>query len=419
YGMPLTDYLRAHPVSLDGKLKLFVKICHAVSHAHVRGVVHRDLKPSNILVDGEGEPHVLDFGLAKAGFLADMTTSVSAQIVGTPAYMSPEQASGDPSGVDIRTDVYSMGVMLYEALTGEMPYDTDGAMGRILANITAVDPPPPSKINPRIDAELSAIVLKSLQKNKEDRYQSVDALSNDLQHYLAGEPVSARPPSGFYLLRKAMYKYRLPVGIVAVLVIFASAMLLMFRFIRSSKAEVEQARQETRQLQEQVTEKEAARAEAEKGRVQAEAARREYEWLVKNVDPEFAKKLDPFARALGKSVGSGEDPTAIATRFLAQIWSEMDEAQGQQQTKKQDYLPDPSAPLYSSRPTWAGQEKEKAKAVTPAGEELTKKVLDVYLRRIVGQGGPPTSQPATTEPAESETTAQTPPATQPPGPSGG
>jgi hypothetical protein len=416
HGMPLSDFFRAHSIALEGRLKLFVRICHAVGHAHVRGVVHRDLKPSNILVDGEGEPHVLDFGLAKAGFLGDMTTSVSAQIVGTPAYMSPEQASGDPSGVDIRTDVYAMGVMLYETLTGEMPYDTTGAMGKILTNITQVDPPAPTRLNPKIDAELSAIILKALRKSKEDRYQSVDALSNDLQHYLVGEPVSARPPSGFYLLRKAMYKYRLLVGTAAVLVIFASAMLLMFRFIRTSKKEVEQARQETRILQEQVTEKEAARIEAEKGRLQAEDARRDYEWLVKNVDPEFATKLDPFARALGKGMGSGEDATAVLARLAAQLLSEMEAGQGQQMTKKQDQLPDPNAPLYSSRPTWAAQEKEKAEAA--GGADIKKKVFDAVLRRMVeGQlAAPATSQPTATGPAA---TALTPPTTQPPGPTGG
>jgi hypothetical protein len=417
HGLPLSDYFRAHSIDIEGKLKLFVRICNAVSHAHIRGVVHRDLKPSNILVDSEGEPHVLDFGLAKAGFLADMTTSVSAQIVGTPAYMSPEQASGDPSGVDIRTDVYAMGVMLFEVLTSEMPYDTTGAMGKTLANISEAEPPCPSKVNPKVDAELAAVVLKALRKSKDDRYQSVDALGNDLQHYLAGEPVSAKPPSGFYLLRKALYKYRLPVGIAAVLVICVSAMLLMFRFMRTSKAEVELARHETRLLQEQVTAKEAARAEAEKGRQRAETSRQEYEWLVKNVDPELAGKLDPFARALGQSLGSGEDPTVAFTRFAAQLFSDAEGDPNARTLKKQDLLPDPSVPLSSPRPTWVQQDKSKVQ--TAGGDDMKKKVLNAVVRRLGGQAPTPASQPAAMDPPDSAATAQTPPTTQPPGPEGG
>src|SRR5205807_2639546 len=142
------------------------------------------------------------------GTFGDMSTSLTAQIVGTPAYMSPEQASGDPGGIDMRTDVYSLGVILYEILTGEMPYETNVAMGKILHNIAHAEPRSLSKINPKIDGELTAIVLKALDKNKDTRYQSVDAIASDVQRYLAGEPITAKPPSGFYLLRKVIYKHR-------------------------------------------------------------------------------------------------------------------------------------------------------------------------------------------------------------------
>jgi predicted Ser/Thr protein kinase len=406
HGLPLNDYLRGHSVDLKDKLRLFAKVCGAITHAHVRGVVHRDLKPSNILVDAEGEPHVLDFGLAKTGILSDATTSMTAQIVGTPAYMSPEQAAGDPSGVDIRTDVYSLGMVLYEALTGGMPYETTGAIGRILNSITNAEPVPPDKIDRRIDAELSAIVLKALEKSKEDRYQSLDALGGDIRHYLAGEPVSARPPSGFYLLRKAMYKYRLPVGVAAVLVICVCSMLIMLHFIRTSRAEAEMAKRESRQLQKEVTQKEAARLEAEEGRLaaeagqrEAEAARREYEWLVKNVDPEFGKKLDPFARALGKSVAEGQDATVAAARLAAQLLSEVELRTPPGPTKNFDSGVDPNAPLLSARPSWV-QEKPKTESAEPL--DLKKKMLEALLRRIeASAASAATSQPASAPAATS------------------
>jgi serine/threonine protein kinase len=175
FGLSLGDYIRAQESDLKGRLQLFLKVCGPVSYAHQRGVIHRDLKPTNILVDGDGEPHVLDFGLAKAGLLGEVNTSVTAQIVGTPAYMSPEQAAGDPTGVDTRVDVYALGVVLYEIVTGQMPYDTNVAMGKVLHNIAHAEPTHPSKHVSRIDGDLSTIMLKALEKRKEDRYQSIDA----------------------------------------------------------------------------------------------------------------------------------------------------------------------------------------------------------------------------------------------------
>ena len=223
YGLPLSDHVRTHEPSIPAKLKLFMKICDAVGHAHQRGVIHRDLKPANILVDGDGEPHVLDFGLARAGSLPDANISMTAQIVGTPAYMSPEQAGGDPGGIDTRTDVYSLGVVLYEMLTGQMPYETTGAMGRILNQIAQAEPEPPGRINKAIDGDLSAIALKALEKAKEDRYQSIQGLQEDVGHYLQDEPISAKPPTGFYLLRKVARKHRRAIAVVVALLAVATA----------------------------------------------------------------------------------------------------------------------------------------------------------------------------------------------------
>ncbi len=409
YGLPLNDYLKAHRLGLPEVLSLYVKICAAVAHAHMRGVVHRDLKPSNILVDGEGEPHVLDFGLAKAAALVDVTTSVSAQVVGTPAYMSPEQASGDPSGVDTRTDVYSLGVMLYESLCDAMPYDTSGPMGRILNNIAYAEPVLPSKLNPRIDADVSAIILKALEKNKDYRYQSVDMFCGDLRRYLAGEPIMAKPTSGFYLLKKAVYKYRIPIGVAALLVISLSATAVMYQFLRSSRDETARARQEVEVLAEEVTRKEAARVEAEQGRIQAdtarieaEAARREYEWLVKNVDPDFARRLEPIAQALSKSVGSGEDAAVAAARLAGQLFAELDSPDARSAVRKQDLAPDPDAPLSSERPPWA---EDQPKTDIAGTKEDRKKMIEALLHRIEYLASQPSAtQPASSQPADAFTT---------------
>ncbi|MEE8384574.1 MAG: serine/threonine-protein kinase, partial [Dehalococcoidia bacterium] len=229
YGLPLTDFLKVHDSDIPARLRLFVKVGHALGHAHQRGVIHRDLKPSNILVDAEGEPHLLDFGLAKAGALGDVTTSVTAQIIGTPAYMSPEQAAGDPGGIDVRTDIYSLAIILYEVLTGQMPYETSGAMGKILNNIANAEPLPPGKHHAGIDGEISAIVLKGLEKRKEDRYQSVDSFCGDVERYLAGEPITAKPASALYLFRKAIRKHSLAVGVAACLVICVASSFLIGR----------------------------------------------------------------------------------------------------------------------------------------------------------------------------------------------
>jgi serine/threonine protein kinase len=421
YGLPLNDYLAAHRLSMEDVLSLYIKVCAAVSHAHLRGVVHRDLKPSNILVDGDGEPHVLDFGLAKAGTLADTTTSVSAQVVGTPAYMSPEQAGGDPGGVDIRTDVYSLGVMLYESLCGAMPYETSGSMGRILNNIANVEPAPPSKLNPKIDADVTAIMLKALSKGKDERFQSVDALSGDLRRYLAGEPITAKPTSGFYLLRKVLYKYRLPVGLVAILTISLSTTAIMYHFLRSSRVEAQQARKQAEVLAEQVTRKEAERQEAEQGRVQADSARikaetaqRDYEWLVKTMDPEFAKKVEPVAQALGKSLSRGEDAAVAAARLAGELLSgELEQSDAQRGMRKQDFVPDPNAPLVSGRPPWAS-EKPRTETMRTAEERRNLLVLEALARRARDLAmQPAASQPTSGAAGDAITTAESPQATQP------
>jgi serine/threonine protein kinase len=220
-GRPLDQYATGKDLSIEDALRLFAKICEAVNYAHQRGVIHRDLKPGNILVDEQGEPHVLDFGLAKVagaeafGDSRPMLVSVTGQVVGTLPYMSPEQTRGDPSQIDIRTDVYSLGVILYEMLTGKYPYDVVGQMADVLRNIAESEPRKPSTIRRQINDEVETIVLKALAKEPGRRYQSAGHLSEDIHHFLCGEPLEAKRDSGWYLIRKAARRHRLPLGVAA------------------------------------------------------------------------------------------------------------------------------------------------------------------------------------------------------------
>ena len=224
-GLALDKYVKDYRLTQKQILILMRKICQAVLYAHLRGVIHRDLKPSNILVDSEGQPHVLDFGLAKALLEEEsIAISMEGQIAGTPAYMSPEQASGLHSDLDTRTDVFSLGVILYELLTGRSPHDLSGSALDVLHNITEGNIRRPTKINKKIDSELEAIILKALSVDPEKRYASAGMLGMDISSYLEGEPLNALVPTTLYFLRKKAFKYKKQVAITAVVlfVIFLS-----------------------------------------------------------------------------------------------------------------------------------------------------------------------------------------------------
>ncbi|MCB9851710.1 MAG: tetratricopeptide repeat protein [Phycisphaerales bacterium] len=201
-------------------LELFASLADAVNAAHLRGIMHRDLKPSNVLVDQADAPHVLDFGLARTTDLDAQGMTMTGQFVGSLPWASPEQAQGIPGTIDIRTDVYSIGVMLYQALTGRFPYDVTGGVRDALDRIVNEMPRRPSLIAPRkIDDELDTIAMKCLAKEPERRYQSAGELGRDLRRYMAGEPIEAKRHSAGYLLRKQLRRHRVPVAMAALLML--------------------------------------------------------------------------------------------------------------------------------------------------------------------------------------------------------
>lgn len=211
--------------ALELKLRTFTQICDAVQHAHHAGVIHRDLKPANILVSADGVPRVLDFGIARR-VVAETGITRAGGFAGTLAYASPEQVSGVPDSVDTRSDVYALGLILYELLTGRKPYDTDGSLTGTIANITRAEPAPMRAVQPGeqpAGADLEAIVRKALAKDREMRYQTAGALKADIDNYLGGRAVDARSHSGWYALRKAAKRHRGAVALIAASILVISA----------------------------------------------------------------------------------------------------------------------------------------------------------------------------------------------------
>ena len=208
---------------INGIAALMGEVASGVGHAHTSGVIHRDLKPSNILIDGAGRPRVLDFGLARP-VEASVEVSATHEFVGTPAYASPEQLAGDPASINARSDVYALGLILYNLLTGRHPYPADGTLAELARHAIATEPSPPSRHVRRLPSDVETIVLKCLAKSPERRYASAVALASDIEDYLHGRPISARRDSAAYVLRKLAMRHRVPAaaGLLVVLTVIAA-----------------------------------------------------------------------------------------------------------------------------------------------------------------------------------------------------
>jgi serine/threonine protein kinase/tetratricopeptide (TPR) repeat protein len=270
-GIPITEYCDSKNLSSSERLRLFVKVCHAVQHAHQKGIIHRDLKPSNVLVamhDDEAVPKVIDFGVAKA--IGEKLTEKTLftgfhDMIGTPAYMSPEQAELSGLDIDTRSDIYSLGVLLYELLTGAPPFDLDtirrAALDEVRRMIREDEPPKPSTriqslgemlpevarrrhVEPAalvrlVRGDLDWIVMKTLEKDRRRRYDTPDALADDVARHLNDEPVIAAAPSTIYTLRKFVRRHRAGIAFsaaVAVLLLAGTA-VSTWQAVRATRAE--------------------------------------------------------------------------------------------------------------------------------------------------------------------------------------
>lgn len=236
-GEPIDEYLQERERTVQETLRLFLRVCEAVHAAHVRGIVHRDLKPSNIRVDAAGEPHVLDFGLAKIlpigpeNPAAAMTQT--GEFLGSLAWASPEQADGVQDRIDVRSDVYALGVLMFHAMTHQFPYDVVGPTRAVMNNIVHAEPPRPSALQSGIDDDVDTIVLKCLQKDCDRRYQSAGELSRDIARYLSHQPIEAKRDSTLYVVRRLVRRHRgvtamALVGLIS-LIAFLTAAAVLYR----------------------------------------------------------------------------------------------------------------------------------------------------------------------------------------------
>ncbi|MCC6971424.1 MAG: protein kinase [Phycisphaerales bacterium] len=284
-GHTLDNYIRDADRTIEDTLALFHKICDAVNAAHLRGIVHRDLKPANIRVDASGEPHILDFGLAK-GAGTDIIEGEQLQVMtatgdflGSLPWSSPEQAERAPDKIDVRTDVYSLGVILYQLLTGRFPYDVLGNFREALDRILHEVPKRPSTIKRGINDEVETIVLKCLSKERERRYQNAGELARDIRNYLAGDPIEAKRDSQVYAIRKVLQRHKAATlaALVSLAAIIAGG-VVSAAFWRGAEHQKTIAQQ--------------ALAETVKVQAVADSATSFAGELITSLDPEIARGLD-------------------------------------------------------------------------------------------------------------------------------
>jgi serine/threonine protein kinase/tetratricopeptide (TPR) repeat protein len=346
-GVPINEYCDSVRFDTRGRLMLFTQVCHAIQHAHQKGVIHRDIKPSNVLVcvqDGTPTPTVIDFGVAKAteSELAGRTVfTEQSQIVGTPAYMSPEQANLGGADVDTRSDVYSLGVLLYELLTGSPPFDNRELLGAgyegMMRVIRTEEPPRPSqrlttlnaggaqvaerqrtdtrRLRSALRGDLDWIVMKCLEKERARRYATAAALAEDVQRHLDDQPVDAGPPSSGYRVRKFVRRHRgtVAAGVaVAVILCAATAVSTAFAWRESLARGRERAA-----LMREIEQRERADLEAAEAKRHAEVARQAQ--LLAETRADETRHVAHFQSEMLRGLDAAEFGGAIREAFSVQV----------------------------------------------------------------------------------------------------
>lgn len=320
--------------AIDDVLRMFLRVCDAVNAAHLKGVIHRDLKPSNIRIDPNGSPVVVDFGLAKIALPASDAESgapmtMTGQFIGSLPWASPEQAEGTPEAIDVRTDVYSLGVILYQLLTGRFPYAVLGNMRDVLDNILRAEPAKPSSVRRQIDDEIETIVLKCLNKEKDRRYQTAGELARDIERYLSGEPIEAKRDSSWYVVSKALSRHRGKVGMAAVFGLLVAGSAIGMGLLYASEREAR--RGEARQAAAATQAGERASRNADAGRELARAFMFEFNREVSPLRGSTVARQKLLTRAkeyLGKiNADESDDPAVL--RDLADAYDQMAVIEGQ------------------------------------------------------------------------------------------
>ena len=397
-GVSITEYCDMNRLDTSERLELFIPVCHAVQHAHQKGIIHRDIKPSNIMVtlhDGIPVPKVIDFGIAKATNqrLTERTIFTRyAELIGTPEYMSPEQAEMSGLDIDTRTDIYSLGVVLYELLTGALPFDEgtlrSAALGEIQRIIREVEAPRPSTrlsalgerakkiaesrqtdtaaLARRLRSELEWIPLKALRKDRTRRYRSVSELADDVQNYLKGRPLIAGPESTAYRLRKYLGRHRVPVVLTSAITL---ALIVGLSVIANQHIRVKQAQNQVTSLEEQVeTDRQLSAAQ----RLYAEGS---YHAALAQIESSFLR----------------EDPQPKTRLLYAQILSDV--GRGEDAQEQLQPLLDQEAGIAGAAHCllarmFIGTAPEESRKHQELADALTPQTADAFMLRAMASGSP-------------------------------